>query len=338
MAAIAPSTPRWLGPYVLHGRLAAGGMGVVHLGVEPRTARLLAIKRLRAELAGDAEFVAMFQDEVRLAALVRHPCVVPTLGVITDGGEIFLVMEYVAGAPLSAAITSSRAPPRVALRVALDVLAALAAAHEAGDERGAPLDLVHRDVSPHNVLVGLDGAARLTDFGVARAAGRFQATTPGRLKGKLRYMAPELLRGAPATVRSDVYSVSVVLWEALTGLRLFHGDSYPQIFGQVLEGIVPPPSDLAPVSAEVSAVVLRGLSRDPAARFPAARAMAEALDAILPPAPRVDVAAWIERAAADEVALRRAAVDAVLRGEVAPHRPSAEDEEQTPTAPFRRRS
>jgi serine/threonine-protein kinase len=306
--------PRDVRGYLLGAAIARGGMGAVHVAIERATGRVVALKRLRAALATDPDFVTMFLDEARLAGAVQHPNVVVTLGVIEDAAELFLAMEYVDGASLASAFSAGQVPPPIAARVFLDVLAGLEAAHEARDEEGAPLELVHRDVSPQNVLVGVNGVARVTDFGIARARGRAQGTTPGQLKGKLRYMAPEQLRGAEATRQSDVYSAAVVLWEALTGARLFQGASHPQIFGQVLEGIITPPDALAAVSTAVSEVVLRGLARDPLARFPTAKAMAEALERALPPAPAASVSAWIQDVAARELSARAASVEALVRG------------------------
>src|SRR5262249_12949827 len=148
----------------------------------------------------------------------------------------------------------------------------------ARSEDGVDLHIVHRDVSPQNILVGKDGIARLVDFGIARAAVRAQATREGQLKGKLRYMAPEQLRGKrDVTLRVDVYAAGVVLWEVLTGEKLFDGESEAEVFGHVLEGVVAPPSTRADVPTAIDQVVLRALARDPDARFASALEMAEAV-------------------------------------------------------------
>ena len=157
-------------------------------------------------------------------------------------------------------------------------LEGLHAAHEARDAKGEPLDLVHRDVSPHNILVGTDGIARVLDFGVAKARGRAQTTRVGQLKGKLAYMAPEQLRGK-VTRRTDVFAASVVLWEALTGTRLFQGDDEGEVVDQLLHKEIPSPRQYAPaVTRELEEVVMRGLAREPARRFATAREMAIALE------------------------------------------------------------
>src|SRR5262249_31938202 len=146
-------------------------------------ARTVAIKRLHANIARDPEFVAMLLDEARLAARIQHPNVVSTLDVVSDGDELFLVMDYVSGEPLSQLVAGARPPLGVASAIAFDMLNGLHAAHEAISERGEPLGIVHRDVSPQNLLVGVDGVARVADLGVAKAAARLTTTRDGRVKG-----------------------------------------------------------------------------------------------------------------------------------------------------------
>ena len=183
---------RIIGRYVLYDEMAAGGMATVHYGrlLGPvGFSRTVAIKRLRPQFARDQEFVAMFVDEARLAARIRHPNVVPTLDVVATDGELYLVMDYVQGESLSRLLRASRAkgsiPTDVVSAIFCGALHGLHAAHEATDEHGKPLGLVHRDVSPQNILVGVEGIPRVLDFGVAMAAGRAQATGQGRIKGKL---------------------------------------------------------------------------------------------------------------------------------------------------------
>src|SRR5580700_10113505 len=210
-----------VGRYALHHEIASGGMATVHIGrlLGPvGFARTVAIKRLHAHMARNPEFVAMFLDEARLAARIRHPNVVSTLDVVATEGELFVVMEYVPGDSLARLLHAAReagepVPLPVAASIMVDVLHGLHAAHEASDERGQPLGLVHRDVSPHNVLVGTDGAAHVIDFGIAKAAGRAQVTREGQLKGKLAYMAPEQLKGgtggSKVDRRADVFGAAV---------------------------------------------------------------------------------------------------------------------------------
>ena len=187
----------------------------------------------------------MFLDEARLAARIRHPNVVPTLDVVAMAGELFLVMEYVQGESLArlskAALSRGEPiPPEMVVTMLVGALHGLHAAHEANNDHGEPLGIVHRDVSPHNVLVGTDGVARVLDFGVAKATGRVATTQEGHLKGKMAYMAPEQVRGTVSR-QTDVYAASVVLWETLTGKRLFVGDNDVQVFEKVLRGCDVPP-------------------------------------------------------------------------------------------------
>ncbi|MGH7280352.1 MAG: serine/threonine-protein kinase, partial [Polyangiaceae bacterium] len=232
-----------MGRYALYAEIASGGMATVHFGrlLGPvGFSRTVAIKRLHPQFAKDPEFVSMFLDEARLAARIRHPNVVPTLDVVATQGELFLVIDYVQGESLSKLVRGARGrgqrvPPRIVATILSGSLHGLHAAHEARNERGEPLNIVHRDISPQNILVGTDGVARVLDFGVAKAAGRIQTTREGQLKGKLAYMAPEQLSG-DVSRKTDVYAAAVVLWEALTGRRLFTGENEAAILGKVISG------------------------------------------------------------------------------------------------------
>lgn len=277
-----------LGRYELLGEIASGGMATVFLARALGArgfSRLLAVKRMHPHLITDPEFVGMFLDEARLSARIRHPNVVAVLDVETSP-DLYLVMEYVEGDRLSGLIRVV-APPRgagmplgPALKMLCDVLEGLHAAHELLDDQGAPLHLVHRDVSPQNILVGADGVARITDFGIAKAESRAVATREGVLKGKISYMAPEQLN-APELVdrRVDVWAMGVVAWETLVGRRLFRGEVEVELLGQLLHSELRPPSAFRPeVSKELDAAVMGALERDVHKRFPTARAFGEALD------------------------------------------------------------
>ena len=309
--------PRLIGRYLVFGEIASGGMATVHYGRLTGSvgfARTVAIKRLHPQFAKDPEFVTMFLDEARLAGRIRHPNVVPTLDVVATDGEIFLAMEYVQGESLSKLLKTARAknipvPPRIVATILTNLLHGLHAAHEAKDEHGRALGIVHRDVSPQNVLVGSDGVARVLDFGVAKAAGRLQTTREGQVKGKLSYMAPEQLSGGAVTRQADVYAAAVVLWETLTAQRLFDGENEAMTLVKVLEGRVDPPSmylrDLPPGTDEV---VMRGLVRDPSQRFQTAREMAVAIERTMGLASPAAVGEWVEHVAAEELAGRAAHV------------------------------
>src|SRR6478752_2497636 len=312
--------PRTVGRYVLYGELASGGMATVHFGRLSGPvgfSRTVAIKRLHPQFAKDPEFVTMFLDEARLAARVRHPNVVPTLDVVAAQGELFLVMEYVQGesfARLRYLMKNGgkRAPREMVCAIVASVLHGLHAAHEAKSERGEPLGIVHRDVSPQNILVGVDGIARVLDFGIAKAAGRAQVTREGQVRGKMAYIAPEQLQNSAADRKADVYAAAVVLWEALTGERLFLGESESATIAKVLSGEVKPPSSIVPdIPAELDAVVMRGLNRDRTARFETAREMARALEACGPLATPTQVGEWVEATAGTALANRARIVSEV---------------------------
>jgi hypothetical protein len=295
------------GRYAIYDEIAAGGMATVHFGCSIGAAsfsRVVAIKRLHAHLARESEFVTMFMDEARVAARIRHPNVAPTLDVVATDREIFLVMEYVHGESLSKLFGAMRAcrepmPLPVAAAILVGILGGLHAAHEATDERGMSLRIVHRDVSPQNLIVGVDGVARIVDFGIAKAVGRLQQTQTGEIKGKFGYMAPEQVNGQPVTRAADVYAAGVVLWEALTGVPLFHADSDVALAAQVLLGNVSPPSRSVPgVPPVFDDITMCALERDPARRFSTARDMARALEASVPIANASHVAAWLQGLAA----------------------------------------
>jgi serine/threonine-protein kinase len=311
------ATPTMIGRYAMYGVIAAGGMATVHLGrlLGPvGFSRTVAIKKLHEHLAHDPDFVLAFVDEARLAARIRHPNVVPTIDVIAEQGHLLLVMEYVAGESLLRLLRAVRArgartPPRIAAAIVSSACHGLHAAHEATTDRGQELGIVHRDVSPHNIMVGSDGVARVLDFGVAKAMGRFQSTAAGTVKGKVAYMAPEQIRGGTVDRRTDVYAAGVVLWEALTGRRLFKGESDVVVFGLALEGCSTPPSTYVPgLPPGFDDVTMQALRLDPAQRFGTARDMALELEACAGIATPSEVAAWVSSLAADLLGQRARAV------------------------------
>jgi serine/threonine protein kinase len=280
---------RRLGRYEVLAKLASGGMAVVYVARAHGVAgfeRLVAIKVLHANLAHEEEFISMFLDEARLAARIRHPNVVPTID-ISDSVQsgYYLVMDYIEGDHLGQLLAGAhkaqeRLPVPVVLRIVADALGGLGAAHELKDESGKILNLVHRDVSPHNIMVGMDGVSRLTDFGVAKAEDRLTHTRDGQVKGKLAYMAPEQASAGTADARSDLFSMGIILWECLTGRRLFRADSTAATLNKLLHEVVPKPSSIHPELEALDPVVLKALSRDPALRFQTAEEFAEALEGL----------------------------------------------------------
>jgi serine/threonine-protein kinase len=308
---VRPNAPRTVGRYVLFDPIAAGGMASVYLGRLKGAAgfeRTVAIKCLHPGLTRDAETVSMLIDEAHIASRIRAPNVVPILDVISEDGEIFLVMEYVHGESLAkllreVARRGDVVAPALAVGITVDFLRGLHAAHEARADDGSPLGIVHRDVSPQNVMVGADGVSRIVDFGIAKAASRAQTTQEGQIKGKLGYMAPEQLRSEPVDGRTDAFAAAIVLWEMLAGRRLFEGDDAGSIVGRVLLGTIPSlVSVRADVPPELGAVLTRAMSRDPAERYPTAAAFADALATAVKPAPAAEIAAWVADVAADSLA------------------------------------
>ncbi len=318
--------PRMLGRYALYEKIASGGMASIHIGrlLGPvGFARTVAIKRMHPQLAEDPKFVSMFLDEARLAARIRHPNVVPTLDVVALSGELFLVMEFVQGESLSrllrtARVRGERIAPDVIAAIMVGALHGLHAAHEAKSDHGDPLGIVHRDVSPHNILVGTDGVARVLDFGVAKAVGRLHTTQEGTLKGKLAYMAPEQVRGEVSRT-SDVYAAAVVLWEALTGKRLFSGENEAQVLERVIRGCDVRPSEHVPdLPPALDDVTMRGLKVDPAERFPTARDMVRALETATPLATASRIGDWVEAAAKETLEERNARI-AIIESDSSAH-------------------
>jgi len=314
---MADASVKVLGRYALHGEIAAGGMATVHFGrlLGPiGFSKTVAIKRLHPQFAKDPDFVAMFLDEARVAGRIQHPNVVSTLDVVALEGELFLVMEYIEGESLARLIRVMRAshtriPLRVVGSILTGVLYGLHAAHEARSERGEELGIVHRDVSPQNIIVGVDGVARVLDFGIAKARGRSQTTRDGQIKGKLSYMPPEQILGEEIDRRVDVYAAGVVAWEALTCQRLFDGENEGAIVKKIIDSVVSPPSMFVPdLPPRVDEVVMRALSRDVALRFATSWEMAVALEESLGLETPRRVGAFVEACARDAIARRAARV------------------------------
>lgn len=303
-----------LGRYTLCGEIAAGGMASVYFARMEGTggfAKSVAVKRLHPQFASDPDFRTMILDEARLAARIRHPNVVSPIDVMEVDDEVVLAMEYVHGQALARLIRVSdqqgeTIPLGVCASIMVGMLHGLHAAHEARDDRGMPLNIVHRDISPHNVMVGADGVTRVIDFGIAKAKTSSEATQAGMVKGKVPYLAPEQLHGLQATVETDIYAASLVFWESLVGKRLFEADYDHEIVALILSGKVAPPSAHVPCPPEVDAIVLRGLAREPSQRFHTAREMALAIEQVVQLANPSVVGGWVERLAAKDLAKRAA--------------------------------
>ena len=334
--------PTVLGRYVVFEEIAAGGMATVHLGRVRGAAgfaRMVAVKRLHRQYAKDPEFVAMLVDEARLAGRIHHPNVVTMLDVAAEDGELVLVMEYVHGEPLAKLLRAARrkgmqVTPRIAATILIEALRGLHAAHEARDERGMELGIVHRDVSPQNIIVGADGVSRVLDFGIAKASGRIHSTRDGEIKGKFAYMPPEQLHGEHLDRRADIYAAGVVLWEALTGERLFLGSAEMPNLQRLLDADVDPPSSrIADLPASFDAVALKALAREPGDRYPTARAMAEALEACGPAATATEVSAWVESLSGESLA-RRARLITTLEAQPEPPAQGGIVDEETLTVPL----
>ena len=272
------------GRFLLVDRVAVGGMAEIFAAVRSGdpAGRPYAVKRILPTLAEDGDLVRMFLDEARLVVQLDHPGVVPVHELGRQGAGYYIAMDYVAGLDLRALVGHARerrerVPVPLAAHVACRVADVLDHAHRRRDAGGGELRVVHRDVSPANVLVGFDGGVRVIDFGIAQAAFR---AGPDRavLRGKFGYMSPEMVRGLPVDRRSDVFALGIVLHEVLTGERLFTGPSELAVMERVRAAEVRPPSARNPdVPPGLDAIVLRALAREPEARFAWASELRDAL-------------------------------------------------------------
>lgn len=288
------------GDYYLTRKIATGGMAELFRALKVGAAgfeKLLVVKRLLPHLAADRELREMFLDEARLASQLNHANIAQVYDLgqaeAADPGRpqteitYFIAMEYVFGKSLAEVIRRGQEMGRPlsvqnAVRIVSNAAAALDYAHEKAGPSGQPLGLVHRDVSPQNILISYEGEVKLVDFGIAKALSSSTTTRPGTLKGKFSYMAPEQAKGEPVDRRTDVYALGIVMWESLTGKRLFAGDSEAVILGKVIAPVVPPPSGENPdVPPELEEVCLKALAPDPDERFASAAEMCSALEAWL---------------------------------------------------------
>lgn len=307
-----------LGRYELLVRIGKGGMASVYLARargDAGFARLYAIKVLHPHLAQEPDLVHMLLDEARIAARLHHPNVVSTVDVGRDeSGRTYIVLDYVDGPALDRLLRRmpDARPPSMIVPIVIDALRGLHAAHELRDEHGRSLELVHRDVTPGNLLVGVDGVARITDFGVAKARARTTKTREGIVKGKAGYIAPEVLIGGAIDRRADLFSMGVLLWNSLTGETLFGTDDLASTLRALLEREVPAPSTVGLMPNPIfDAPILMALARDPKHRYESALEMAAALADSLAlaggPEPPDEIGAWVERTFGEQLETRRRA-------------------------------
>src|ERR1700722_17730812 len=284
------SVPLRLGPYELIERVATGGMAEVYLARRAGPhgfQKVVAVKRILPQLARDADFVAIFVDEARMCARLSHPNIVQVFDFGEEDGELYMAMEFVdgtTGARLirAAAAKSEALPLDVCLHVTLSVLRGLTYAHNARDDEGTPLNLVHRDVSPGNVLIDRSGAVKLTDFGIARASEFERRTDAGQLKGKLGYMSPEQVVGRELDARSDLFTLGIVLAEMIILRPLFSGGTEMEVLLRIRD------ADLSAIDRaservpeDIRAVIFRALAKDPLMRYATAQAFADALEDVV---------------------------------------------------------
>jgi len=292
-------------------------------------AKLAVVKRLRTTLADDPEFVAMLIDEARITARLNHPNVVQMLEVGVEGEEYFLAMEYLDGQPLHRLERRVQRTGKTIGRdaqIALfnDVLAGLHHAHELVDYDGTPLNVVHRDITPHNIFLTYDGQVKVVDFGIAKAAGRAQETQHGVVKGKVRYMAPEQALGLPVDRRADIFAVGLLLWQAATGKRFWGDqDDFAIVQALIAGEYQPSPRAVNPeVPEELDRICRRALSLKPEDRYMSALDMRVELEAFLGPAAldaRRSVVSMLNELFAKERRELRGIIEKVGRETVAPH-------------------
>ncbi len=280
------------GKYRLIAELGQGGMATVYLAVALGSSgfrKLAVVKLIRPQYASDPDLIQMFLDEARLCARLSHPNIVQTYDVGVDAGQYLMAMEYLDGVSLYTAVsrfvkTGTPFPFPLRARILSEVLEGLRYAHELRDYDGKTLDIVHRDVTPHNIFITYDGQVKLLDFGIAKATTSSVQTATGVIKGKLTYMAPEQAMCETIDARADLYAVGVMLWEAITGRRRWAaGLSDAAVFTRVASGELPEAPDAASrgFPAELDAIVLKSLAPKPEDRFQSAAEMRGALDAVL---------------------------------------------------------
>jgi serine/threonine protein kinase len=321
------------GRYELLFEIGSGGMARVYLARQSGDSgfeRLVAVKRVHDHLVGDPDIYSMVSDEARIAALLSHPNVVSVVDVVDRKGELLLVLDYVEGFSLSKLFRNygKALPPALASRIVVDALMGLHAAHEARDLLGERLEVVHRDVSPQNLLVGTDGVTRVIDFGIARARGNATLTQTGVVKGKVAYMAPERLEEKAVDRRSDLFAMGAVLNELLRGESAKADRDEARDIARALLATFDP-RDVEAIAPKLAPVLERALARSPSDRYANAEEMCRAVAIAEPPAPPSEIAAWVasleEEAIAERRSKVRAAVHAVAVAETDPAEPEGHE-------------
>lgn len=326
-----------IGRYEILGQVALGGMAEILLGrlLGPSGfERVVVIKRVLPHLSQHAAFTSMFLDEARIAAAIRHPNVVQVHELGMEDDVLFLVMEYLEGESLHGlmrrlTIVGEHLDPALVGYIGAQACSGLHAAHELPDAEGRPSGLVHRDISPQNIFITYDGAVKVLDFGIAKAADRITQTEAGTLKGKFAYMSPEQCTGQALDRRSDVFSLGIVLYESVTGRRMFSRASQLQTLNAVVSDAFPPPSELAPLPPALEAVILRALERNRDARFASAAEMRRALGEAAvtyesPAVPEEALAQLMRRLFADRIEEKREMLRRVRAGSLLSAVPSAD--------------
>ncbi|HEY1960498.1 MAG TPA: serine/threonine-protein kinase [Polyangiaceae bacterium] len=332
--------PRQIGRYEIVGHLASGGMAEVFLarllgpsGFE----RPVVVKRILPHLARTKEFVDMFVDEARIVAGIHHPNVVAVSELGREGGDLFLVLEYLEGESASGLMRrlTSRAEllePRLAAHIVAEACAGLHAAHELADADGVKQNLVHRDMTPHNLFITYDGAVKVLDFGIAKVADRMSRTEAGQVKGKFEYMSPEQCLGKPLDRRSDIFALGIVLYEMSTGHRLFKRPTQLMTLKSITEEAIKPPSALrAGYPKELETICMTALNRSPEERYATAaemrRALLAAMRALEPPnapMPEEELAARMNASFADRIETKTELLRRVRAGSKVTELPAAE--------------
>jgi serine/threonine-protein kinase len=306
--------PARLGKYELIARIGKGGMAQVYLARQRGPAnfeKVVVVKTIHPHLAEKKSFIDMLLDEARIAALLKHPCVVDIYDLGLDDDIYFIAMEYLSGEPLLSVLRAGRVENKpldinATCRIIADVADGLHAAHELHDNAGNHLELVHRDVTPGNIVVLYSGQVKIVDFGIAKARGRMTSETDARkLKGKLGYVAPEQIRGQNADRRADIFALGVVMWEALTYRRLFRGTNPGTVLAAIVKDKLHPPSSVRPeIPPELDAICLRALARDPDERYPTAQELQSDIETVLAASAsmqRKSIASYMQRVFARQI-------------------------------------